>query len=83
MLTRLRIGHTWMSHGYKLNKGDPPKCRICNNNLTADHIIRECIGYAEQRETFKTESLNIYNNDETNEQNLINFLKETETFQRV
>lgn len=80
VLTRLRIGHTWLSHSYLLEKTDQPRCKICNYNLTADHIIRDCIGYADQRAKYSTESISIYNNNETNEQNLIDFLKETETF---
>lgn len=83
VLTRLRIGHTWLSHSYKLAKTDPPKCNVCNSDLTADHLIRNCVGYADQRETYNTESMSIYNNDESNEQNLINFLKETDLFYRI
>lgn len=83
VLTRLRIGHTWLSHSYLLRKEDAPKCKICNHILTADHIIRECIGYTEQRAKYQTESIAIYNNNEINEQNLIDFLKETETFTQM
>lgn len=80
VLTRIRTGHTWLSHKHLIKKTDPPKCKFCNDELTADHIIRECRGYTNERIKYQTDSLNIYNNDETNENNLINFLKETKTF---
>lgn len=83
VLTRLRIGHTWLSHTYKLEKTDPPKCTFCNHDLTADHLIRDCVGYVEERAKYNTENLSIYNNDESNEQNLINFLRETKLLEKV
>lgn len=83
VLSRLRIGHTWISHTYKLAKTDPPKCNVCNHDLTADHLIRDCAGYADLRTKHNTESISIYNNDEANELNLINFLKEAELFYKI
>ena len=82
-LTRLRIGHTWLSHGYLLHKEDQPRCQYCNDILTADHIIRNCAGYDETRTKYNITGLEIYNNTETNERNLLEFLKETELLNKI
>lgn len=43
ILTRLRIGHTQLTHSYLLEKKPPPNCRWCNaSTLTIKHIIEEC-----------------------------------------
>lgn len=42
ILTRLRIGHTYDTHSYLLNNGDPPICRKCGKSLTILHILLEC-----------------------------------------
>lgn len=82
-LTRLRIGHTWLSHGYLLHKEDQPKCQYCNDTLTADHIIRNCIAYDGIRAKFNITDLSIYNNEDTNERNLIGFLKKTNILNEI
>lgn len=50
ILTRLRIGHTQLTHSYLLEKADPPKCTKCNQALTVKHIIVNCPGYNDTRE---------------------------------
>lgn len=49
VLTRLRIGHTHLTHAYILDKTDPPKCSKCNQVLTIKHIIVNCPGYDAER----------------------------------
>lgn len=49
LITRLRIGHTKMTHGYILDKINPPRCRRCNENATVKHILTECQGYIHER----------------------------------
>ena len=44
ILTRLRIGHTKLTHGFlmKTPHGEIPVCRTCNSFLTVKHILCEC-----------------------------------------
>ena len=50
MLTRLRIGHTRLTHGH-LMRGEPlPYCDNCIVPLTIKHILIECPDYAELRQ---------------------------------
>lgn len=83
VLTRVRTGKTWLTHKYQLDKVDRPKCKHCNEWLTADHIIRECRAYNVQRAKYRTESIAIYNNTLESENNLITFLKATNNFYRL
>ena len=54
-LTRLRIGHTRLTHGYLMAGGtpspSPPECDECNDgsNLTVKHILTECVAYRTAR----------------------------------
>ncbi|MES9951106.1 MAG: reverse transcriptase domain-containing protein [Candidatus Thiodiazotropha sp.] len=46
VLTRLRIGHTRLTHSYLL-KGDPqPKCIGCDKNFTVKHFLLECVDFS-------------------------------------
>ena len=50
-LTRLRIGHTLLTHGHLMiqPKEDPTKCSKCNIELTINHIIQDCPHVRPQR----------------------------------
>ena len=42
-ITRLRIGHTRLTHGYYMSRGRPPECALCGiSPLTAQHLLIEC-----------------------------------------
>ena len=70
VLTRLRIGHTHLTHGYLMNTPhDPiPECPQCRTILTVKHIFIECPIFQRQR------TLNIGN------KNLKEILSESPTF---
>lgn len=38
IVSRLRIGHTRITHGYLMNNGEAPVCN-CGENFTVDHIM--------------------------------------------
>lgn len=48
-LTRLRIGHTRLTHGHLLTGTPPPYCDDCVVPLTVEHILVECPTYATGR----------------------------------
>ena len=52
VLTRLRIGHSRLTHSY-LMEGEPaPRCIGCDANFTIKHILLECIDFADTRKLF-------------------------------
>ena len=45
VLTRLRIGHTHLTHSFLLKSGDDrqvPYCNVCRSDITVRHILLEC-----------------------------------------
>ena len=52
VLTRLRIGHSRLTHSF-LMKGEPsPECIGCNTAFTIKHILIECVDFADTRKLF-------------------------------
>lgn len=49
-LTRLRIGHCPMTHGFLLRGEDPPVCGACGVLLSIRHILLECVLYDDHRQ---------------------------------
>ena len=48
-LTRLRIGHSRLTHKHYLLNDDMPDCIPCDRPLTVKHILVECVDTAEIR----------------------------------
>ena len=46
-LTRLRIGHSRLTHKHYLLNDDMPECIPCDRLLTVKHILVECVDTAE------------------------------------
>ena len=60
ILSRLRIGHTKITHGYLMNSPhDPaPICRQCNTLITVKHILCDCTNFTvHRRNSFGNKSL--------------------------
>ena len=49
LLCRLRIGHTYATHGYLLRGEDKPLCTTCRTSLTVGHVLLVCPKYAVNR----------------------------------
>ncbi|CAI6372874.1 unnamed protein product [Macrosiphum euphorbiae] len=45
IITRLRIGHSQISHSFLMAKEDPPTCATCGVQITIKHILTECRTY--------------------------------------
>ena len=55
VLTRLRIGHTFLTHRYLLTSGaerQVPQCSHCNVAITVRHIFIDCPRYLNNRRKF-------------------------------
>ena len=51
-LTRLRIGHTRLTHSYLLKREDQPFCISCNEPFTVKHFLIDCIEFSHVRRQF-------------------------------
>ena len=52
ILTRLRIGHSRLTHSHYLVNEDFPECIPCNCPMTIKHMLIECIDTAEIRRQY-------------------------------
>ena len=49
VLTRIRIGHTHLTHCFLLKGEDPPQYIAFYCHLTVKHILFDCVGFIESR----------------------------------
>ncbi len=52
VLARIRLGHTYLTHSYFLNREDQPKCVGCACPLTVQHIMIASVEFAYIRSRF-------------------------------
>ena len=45
VLSRLKLGHSYLTHSYLLKGDPPPECVTCDCHLTISHILVDCIEY--------------------------------------
>ena len=58
VLSRLRIGHTHLTHSYQMSGEDILRCVACDCNLTVEHVLTEYGDFAEVRQQYyQAESL--------------------------
>ena len=50
-LSRLRIGHTYITHSFLWNKEPRPICNTCNITLNVKHILLKCNKYDRHRQS--------------------------------
>lgn len=67
IITRLRIGHTKITHGFLMAKEDSPTCTACGVRYGNKHIFAKCRIYAQIRdETMVPDSLGVTFNQDHN-----------------
>jgi hypothetical protein len=49
IISRLRMGYTNLTHGYRINDGTRPLCTDYNQGITVEHILWQCPNYDIQR----------------------------------
>ena len=48
--SRLRLGHTIITHQHLIKKESPPLCSYCGTEITIKHILQECAAYNNTRQ---------------------------------
>jgi len=83
VMSRLRIGHSHITHSYLLKKEDPPKCIPCQQPLTIEHILIHCIDFNDSRiQFFNCNNINDLFNT-VSPSNIIGFLKDIRLFHKI
>ncbi|XP_055527947.1 uncharacterized protein LOC129720490 [Wyeomyia smithii] len=85
ILSRLRTGHTLLTHGGLYESGRRNKCDTCKYPLTVEHILVNCPVYQELRATHQIEYSirDALSNDPVKEQQTFNFLRDAEIYDLV
>ena len=82
-LSRLRIGHTWLTNSYLLKKEDQPFCYACDSLYTVRHILVECSDFLDTRKNFYNIS-NMYQLfREISPTKIINYIKEIGIYAKI
>ena len=83
VLTRLRIGHSALTHRYILSQDDKPFCVSCNTDLTIKHILTNCIEFDDTRKKYYkcTNMKNIF--DIIDPRKILSFLKEINLYKKI
>ncbi|XP_058448987.1 uncharacterized protein LOC131428946 [Malaya genurostris] len=84
-LSRLRTGHTRVTHQHICTNVPPPECLTCKTRLTVEHILINCPEYEGPRIFYNmsTSLRETLSNDPVREQVLINFLKDAQLFDEL
>jgi hypothetical protein len=53
ILNRLRIGHTWLTHGHLMNRTDPALCPNCGVTITVKHVICNFLKYRDIKDSLE------------------------------
>ncbi|XP_023241135.1 uncharacterized protein LOC111639474 [Centruroides sculpturatus] len=84
ILSRLRIGHTWLTHLYLLKGEDQPLCQYCNCTVSVKHILCNCIASERiRRQHFGNASFREILGQRPNLDKLLNFLKVTNYYKQI
>ena len=83
VMTRLQIGHTWITHSYLLKKEDQPLCHACDNPFTVKHILVECSDFTYIRNKYYTTTDVHTLFREVDSSKTIEFLKEIKLFGKI
>ena len=87
ILTRLRIGHTNLTHSYLMTSphDDPPICDLCHCLLSVKHFLINCPKYNRYRRIFKDQTLNsiLAENQYFSFNNILYFLKQTNLLRKI
>lgn len=84
-ITRLRIGHTRLTHGHFARREPASNCPTCGTSLTVKHIIADCLKYDNLRKELNiAHSLFLALGDDTNElKKTVKFLTKTNLLNEI
>ena len=83
IIHRLRIGHTFLTHGYLLKRDSPPQCGACQTQLTVEHVLLHCPTRNAIRANHFTDTnlLDLFSN--VTSRCIVDFIKEIGFYRRI
>lgn len=83
VLTRLRIGHSHLTHSYLLKREDRPECVGCASPFTVRHVLVECANIAHIRVRYFEATTMHELFTKVPSRAIIDFVKELEIFRKI
>lgn len=83
-ITRLRIGHSKITHSHIISRTPAPTCDHCNTSLTVQHVIIQCPQHESWRKTYRIpKDLPAALNEGSNVTNLLQFIAKTPLYGQI
>ena len=85
IIYRLRIGHSFLTHGHLLRGETCPRCSACDIALTVEHILLHCVSFAIARDhSFKTTVTTLSDLfSKVSSRSIIEFIKKTGLYRKI
>ena len=83
VMARVHIGHTRLTHSYRLDRVGRPQCRTCQVDLTIQHLLLDCREFDFQRTSLLEGSTLAEVFEKTPANIIINFFKRTNHFHLI
>jgi len=79
IINRLRIGHTYLTHGHLLQGETPPQCLAYQVDLTVEHVLLHCVSFTNARDNCFCVTLTSMSElfSRVASRSIIDFIKET------
>jgi len=79
IIHRLRIGHTYLTHGHLLRGETPPRCLDCQVDLTVEHVLLHYASFTNARDYVICVTLTSMSElfSKVASRSIIDFIKET------
>lgn len=83
VITRLCLGHSYITHSYILNNNPAPICQHCNTLLTISHILLICPMFSNQRSNLCSAHNMAQFFSKNVSGNILNFLYDSNIFMKI
>ena len=85
VFTRLKIGHTRLTHGFLMAGDTPPVCEECQEPLSVAHVVERCAAFSAARQKYLAPPCTLKSvlGDSCDVPALMSFLKETNIFDKI
>ena len=84
-MSRLRIGHTHLTHNYILEGNGAPVCDQCDCVLSVEHILVHCSKFVNQRQRYHLNGKSVAEilADSVDVESLMAYLHEINVFNKI
>jgi hypothetical protein len=81
-VSRLRMGYSNVTHGYRIRDEMRPHCEDCNQEVTVEHLLFQCLVFNGLRQKYGINRGSL-SDDREEAVKLIKYLKETGLFYHI